>query len=49
MTPSREAYDLFHAACRRHVWRRLKRGHWRSLRFLRLVISDTINRVCTPK
>ncbi len=49
MNASREAYDLFHADCRRNFMRRIRRGHWRSLRFLRLVISDTINRVCTPK
>jgi hypothetical protein len=48
MTTSREAYDLHNPACRANAWYRLKHGDWKHLWFLRLVWSDTINKVCTP-
>lgn len=46
MSASREAFDLFNPACRRHFrfWFRRK---WRDAAWWRLVASDTFNRVCS--
>jgi hypothetical protein len=49
MNASREAYDLHNPACRVNAWRRLKRGHWKKLWFLRLIWTDTIRNVCPPR
>ena len=43
---AREAFDLFNPACRRnfryHLGRKWKRWYW-----WKMVISDTLNRVCS--
>lgn len=43
----REAFDLYHPACRVNFKRSVKRGKWKKLWWVRLVISDTWNRVCS--
>jgi hypothetical protein len=48
MTASREAFDLFHPACRRNFKDSIKRN-WKKAWWWRLVISDTANRVCSKK
>ena len=48
MNASREAYDLHNPACRVNTWQKLKRGGWKQLSFLKLILSDTINKVCLP-
>lgn len=45
---SREAFDLFHPACRRNFRRALKRN-WRRFYWWQLVFSDTANRVCSRR
>ena len=47
MTTQREAYDLHNPACRRNAKSALKRGMWKHMWWLRLVITDTLNRVCS--
>jgi hypothetical protein len=46
MSASREAFDLFHPACRRNFRDALGRK-WRRLSWWKMVASDTFNRVCT--
>lgn len=46
MNTEREAYDLHNPACCRNIWTRLKRGECKSLSFLKLIWSDTNNKVC---
>jgi len=46
-TPQREAYDLHHPSCRRNAKAAFKRGMWKRMWWLRLVITDTIGRVCS--
>lgn len=46
MSTSREAFDLFHPACRDNFRMALK-WNWKRLWWWRLVASDTYNRVCT--
>lgn len=48
MSASREAYDLFHPACRRN-FRHAFGLKWKRLYWWRLVLSDTFNRVCSAK
>ena len=47
MNAEREAFDLHNSACRQNAKRALKRGMWKNLWWLRLVATDTINRVCS--
>jgi len=47
MGESREAFDLTYKACRTNFKRGLFRGNWKDLWWWRLVISDTMNRVCS--
>lgn len=49
MSASREAYDLHNPACRANAWARLKRGDWKRLWFLKLIVTDTWNNVCPPR
>lgn len=49
MTEAREAFDLHHPACRRNVKAAIKRGMWKRFWWISLVISDTINKVCSKK
>lgn len=44
----REAYDLFHPACRRNFKRLLKWNRW-DIGWWLLVCSDTFHRVCSRK
>lgn len=46
MSAEREAFDLTHPACRRNFRRGFKRN-WRKWWWVKLVISDTYNRVCS--
>lgn len=46
---SREAYDLHSQACRRNVKQALRRGMWRHMWWLRLVLADTLRRVCSKR
>lgn len=49
MTAMREAFDLFHPACRQNFRRALRRS-WRRAQWWALVFADTRNRVCSaPK
>lgn len=45
---SREAFDLFHPACRGN-FRRALRYNWRRAWWWRLVAEDTAWRVCSKK
>lgn len=47
MSAAREAFDLFHPACRRNFRWSFRRGYWKRVWWWRLVISDTYNRVCS--
>jgi hypothetical protein len=47
--PVREAYDLHNPACRKHFLKAIKQGKWKSLTWLKLVYTDTINRVCSKR
>ena len=49
MNESREAYDLHNPACRANARARLKRGGWKRIWFLKLIITDTKNNVCPPR
>ena len=46
MNATREAYDLRNPACRRNAMVRIKRGDWKRIYFLKLIIADTWNNVC---
>lgn len=46
MSASREAFDLFHPACRMHFRHGIKRN-WHRLWWWKMVISDTYGRVCS--
>ena len=46
MNASREAFDLFHSACRRN-FRDAFRRKWHQPSWWKLVLIDTINRVCS--
>lgn len=43
---SREAFDLFHPACRNNFRHALK-WQWKRFYWWKLVLSDTANRVCS--
>jgi hypothetical protein len=47
MNCQREAFDLWHPACRRNLLGRIKRGNWKYRWLWSLVIQDTWNRVCS--
>jgi len=47
MNCQREAFDLFHPACRRNFKAQIRCGNWRHIWLWRLVLSDTFNRVCS--
>lgn len=50
MSVSREAFDLFHPACRKNFVYNLRWGKWKYIWWWRIVISDTFHRVCSkPK
>lgn len=49
MGESREAFDLFNIHCRRNVKNAIRRGMWKKLWWIGLVVSDTFNRVCSRK
>lgn len=42
----REAYDLFSPACREHFKKNFKRN-WKYMSFWRMVVGDTLKRVCS--
>lgn len=46
MTATREAFDLFHWACRHHFRHHFRR-RWKDWQWWKLVWSDTRNRVCS--
>ena len=46
MNAAREASDLRNPACRRNAMVRIKRGDWKRIYFLKLIIADTWNNVC---
>ena len=45
----RKAYDLFNHICRQHFKDGIKIGKWKKWWWIKLVCSDTYNRVCSRK
>ena len=45
---AREAFDLFHPACRLNFRYRLSQN-WKQLRWWQMVFQDTVNRVCSRR
>lgn len=48
MSAQREAFDLFHPACRANFRRNFK-WNWKRLWWWKLIAQDTANRVCSRR